>query len=96
MVFVPYKLHGRLTQEDWYARRAAGKMTEEEIARARAAGLQSWCFNDLRLLHAIGSLDWDGFAGSMMFQHFIDVHGTVAEKIRLEDLKVGYHYRIVW
>jgi hypothetical protein len=89
---MPYKLRDRLTQEDWFNLLAAGLMDEEDIERAQAAGPQTWGWDDFKFLHEIGALDWT-WAGMMIFQHFIDVHGTTEEKIRLENMKVGYRWR---
>jgi hypothetical protein len=86
---MPYRLSNRRTQDDWYELKRSNTLTDAEIERMRAAGAESWCFSDLKFLHGIGSLDW-GLAGSLMFQHFIDLYGTAEEKIRLQHLDLGY------
>jgi hypothetical protein len=84
-----YRLRGRLTQEGWWERRAAGLLTEEEIEYFRRAGSYEITANDLKFLKDIKALDWD-LAPSMMFQHLINTWGTEEEKDRLEQMRVGY------
>jgi hypothetical protein len=86
---MPYRLRDRRTQEDWNGLRALGALSEEEIARARAAGFESWCPDDLKFLREIGALDWS-LAGSLMFQGFISEFGSPEEQARLENLNVGF------
>jgi hypothetical protein len=86
---MPYRLRDRRTQEDWNGLRALGALSEEEIARARAAGSESWCPDDLKFLREIGALDWS-LAATLMFQRFIGEYGSPEEKTRLENLHVGF------
>lgn len=86
---MPYKLRDRLTQEEWFERQRNGEMTDAEIERARAAGSESWCIDDLTFLHEIGALDWS-LVDSLMFQGFISAHGSPEEQARLESLNVGF------
>lgn len=82
-----YRLHGRLTQEQWFEKQRNGEMTDEEIAQRTCSYSLGW--SDLIFLHGIHALDWS-WAGSLIFQHFIDLHGTVYEKLRLDSLNCGY------
>lgn len=86
---MPYKLRDRLTQEEWFERQRNGEMTDAEIERARAAGSESWCIDDLTFLHEIGALDWS-LADSLMFQGFISAHGSPEEQAQLESLQLGF------
>ena len=48
-------------------------------------------YADLLFLYEIGALDWT-FAGTLCFQHLIGERGTLEEKRRLRDMKVGFSF----
>jgi hypothetical protein len=63
-----------------------------ELRKLAPGRVTTACYSDMKFLHDIGSTDWS-FAGMLCFQKMIDDHGTEEEKLRLENLRVGYRRR---